>query len=235
MAVTEHSVTFAGSATPCPGTGLFSFSRPPGYAHTPGQYLSLTLDTREGTQTKDFSHCDAPTDPQIQILTRMTGSAFKDALAALVPGQFGKIGGPFGRLVVPDGVDKVAFLVGGVGITPMRSILRDAVQRSTGITALVFDGNLDDTCIPMREEFDAWEAGHPSIRFVHVLERPSPEWAGERGFIGPDTVRRHCDPRDGWHWFVSGPPAMVDAMGGVLDALGVDRSHASFESFAGYR
>ena len=75
---------------------------------------------------------------------------------------------------------------------------------------LVFDGNLDETCIPMRDEFDAWEAENPRIRFVHVLERPSAEWAGERGFITAETVLRHCDPLDGWHWFVSGPPAMVE-------------------------
>jgi ferredoxin-NADP reductase len=137
--------------------------------------------------------------------------------------------------VLPEGVSRAAFLVGGVGITPMRSIVRDAVERHTGLTALVFDGNLDETCIPMRDEFDGWERDNPGITFVHVLEHPSASWEGERGFISAATVSRHCDPHDGWHWFVSGPPAMVEAMRSVLDAVGVDRAHSSFESFAGYR
>jgi ferredoxin-NADP reductase len=229
-----HTVRFTASEAPCGSTGLFRFSRPPGYSYTPGQYLSLTLDTREGRQTKNFSHCDAPGDPETAILTRMTGSAFKDALAALRPGDSVTMDGPFGKLVLPEGVDRAAFLVGGVGITPMRSIVRDAVLRATGLTALVFDGNLDETCIPLREEFDGWERQNPSIRFVHVLERPSAAWTGERGFIGADTVMRHCDPHEGWHWFVSGPPAMVDAMTRVIDALGVKPPHVSFETFAGY-
>ena len=235
MGADPYMVTFMGSAGPCSSTGLFRFSRPPGYTYEPGQYLSLTLETGEGAQTKDFSHCDSPQDPETQILTRMTGSAFKDTLAALRPGAPVKTGGPFGKLVLPEGVERAAFLVGGVGITPMRSIVRDSVQRATGLEALVFDGNLDETCIPLREEFDGWEREHPAIRFVHVLERPSPAWTGERGFISPDTVRRHCDPLDGWHWFVSGPPAMVEAMSRVIDDLGVDAAHYSFESFAGYR
>jgi len=231
----EYVVELTGSSSPCSSTSTFLFSRPPGYAFKPGQYLSLTLETREGPQTKQFSHCDAPGDAEALVLTRMTGSAFKDALAALRPGDPVQMSGPFGRLTIPDGVDRAAFLVGGVGITPMRSIVCDSVQRATGLTALVFDGNLDESCIPFREEFDGWEREHPGISFVHVLERPGEQWAGERGYIGADTVLRHCDPTDGRHWFVSGPPAMVDAMSRVLLAVGVDAAHTHIESFAGYR
>lgn len=231
----SRTVTLESSTSPCEGTRMFRFSRPEGYSFAAGQSLALTLPTREGEQTKSFSHCDAPGDDRTEVLTRMTGSAFKDALAALRPGDAVSMRGPSGRLTVPAGVDRAAFLVGGVGITPMRSIVRDSILRGTGLRALVFDANIDDTCIPLREEFDSWEREHPSVRFVHVLERPSAAWTGERGFITSETVQRHCDPLDGWHWFVSGPPAMVDAMHRVLDALGVDAAHASFESFAGYR
>jgi ferredoxin-NADP reductase len=235
MGTGTHSVAFTGSARPCASTGLFRFSRPPGYSFTPGQYLSLTLETREGTQTKQFSHCDAPGDPETEVLTRLTGSAFKDALAALRPGDTVATAGPFGRLTLPEGVARAAFLVGGVGITPMRSIVRDSVLRGTGLAALVFDGNVDESCVPFLAEFDGWEGENPAIRFVHVLEHPSAGWAGERGFIGAETVLRHCDPLEGWHWFVSGPPSMADAMQRVLDVLGVDPSRISLESFAGYR
>ena len=231
----EQMVELTGSSSPCSSTGTFRFSRPPGYTFTPGQYLTLTLDTREGPQTKPFSHCDAPGDPESLILTRMTGSAFKDALAALHPGDRVTMSGPFGKLTLPEGVDRAAFLVGGVGITPMRSIVRDSVQRATGLTALVFDGNLDESCIPLREEFDRWQREQPGIGFVHVLERPGEQWAGERGYVSPEIVLRHCDPADGWHWFVSGPPAMVDAMARVLVAVGVDAVRTHVESFAGYR
>lgn len=234
MSASDYEVTFTGSSAPCPQTGSFLFSRPPGYRFIPGQHLLLTLRTRDGEETKPFSHCDAPGDPEIQIMTRLTGSAFKDALAVLVPGDVVRIRGPFGKLVLPHGATKAAFLVGGVGITPMLSIVRDAVQRSADLKVLVFDGNLDESCIPMRDEFDAWENAHPSVRFVHVLERPSDDWHGERGFITADIVQRHCRPLDDWHWFIAGPPAMADAMRGVLSQLGVPAEHISFESFAGY-
>jgi len=235
MSAVEYHVEFTGSSAHCTSTGSFFFSRPPGYRFVPGQYLSLSLQTRDSEVTKQFSHCDAPGDPQAQVLTRLTGSAFKDALMALSPGDVVTMRGPFGQLVLPEGATKAAFLVGGVGITPMHSIVRDSVQRSTGLTALVFDANLDETCIPLRDEYEEWEREHPTLRFVHVLEQPSEGWEGERGFITADIVRRHCDPLDGWHWFVAGPPAMVEAMRGVLTQLGVPAESSSFESFAGYR
>lgn len=233
MSSMEYTATFAGSSALCASTSSFFFSRPAGYAFTPGQYLSLTLTTRDGEQTKEFSHCDTPGDPRIHLLTRMTGSAFKDALATLVPGDAVQVRGPFGGLVL-GGVDRAAFLVGGVGITPMRSIVGDAVQRATGLTALVFDANPDEACIPFREEFGAWERENPAVRFVHALERPPVGWKGERGFITADIVRRHCDPLDGWHWFVAGPPAMAEAMRSVLADLDVPADRSTFELFSGY-
>lgn len=220
---------------PCaPHTGTFRFGKPDGYAFTPGQYFSLTLATREGEQTKHFSHCDAPRDPYIELTTRLTGSAFKDALLSLEPHRHVRITGPRGRLTVPVSVTRVGFLVGGVGITPARSIIRDAVQRETGLDVLAFYGNLDQSCIPFKAEFDGYEAADPSIRFVHVLQEPLPGWEGEVGFITADLVRRHCDPLDGRYWISAGPPAMSEAMRRIAAELALPADRFALELFTGY-
>jgi ferredoxin-NADP reductase len=220
---------------PCaPATGTFRFGKPAGYTFKAGQYFSLTLQTREGEQTKHFSHGDAPGDPHIELTTRLTGSAFKDALLALRMHDAVRITGPRGRLTVPDGVTRVGFLVGGVGITPARSIIRDAVGRGTGLDVLCFYGNLDQSCIPFKQEFDAHEAAHSEIRFIHVLERPLAGWEGERGFITADVVRRHCDPLDGRYWISAGPPAMAEAMVRVLTQIGMPKERFAMELFSGY-
>lgn len=222
-------------AVPCaPSTASFRFAKPEGYAFRPGQYLSLTLMTREGEQTKHFTHSDAPGDEHIEITTRLTGSAFKDALLGLRRGDQATFTGPRGRLVVPEGVAKVGFLVGGVGVTPAHSIIRDAVARGSGLDVLAFYGNLDQTGIPFEDEFAAYAAGHPEIRFVHVLERPLPGWEGERGFITADVVRRHWDEPDARYWISAGPPAMAEAMKRVFADLGLPRERWALELFSGY-
>jgi len=227
-------VTLIHSRTVCGDVVVLHFARPAGYSFIPGQAMSLELETPSGKQSHFFSHCDAPGDETSMVLTRNTGSEYKTALVALKPGDEVSVTGPYGHLIVREGVKRAAFLVGGVGITPAASIVRDAVQRSSGLECLVIYGNASEACIPLREEFASYEAADPGVRCVHVLGEPGPDWKGERGRIDADLIRRHCDPLDGWHFFLSGAPGMVTAMRAALDGMGVPSTDVSWEEFAGY-
>jgi ferredoxin-NADP reductase len=206
------------------------FERPSGYVFRPGQWFTLSLDTAQGTQTKTFSHCTAPADPHIEMTTRMSDSAFKQALGALEQGATVRIAGPGGRLELPEDARRVAFLVGGVGITPVRSILRDAMHaRREFADALLLYGNRDESCAPFLGEFEAM--ADIGVRVVVCYERPSVGWQGESGFITADTVRRHMDPTDGRLFVVTGPPPMVSAMESVLGNLAVPPGRWLVERF----
>lgn len=206
--------------------------RPEGYEFAPGQWLRLTLETAEGTQTKTFSHASAPQDEEIALATRLSGSAFKLALEKLRPLDRVTIAGPGGRLRLPDGASRVAFLTGGVGVTPVRSLLRDAVARRVAFEdALVLYGNRDAECAPYLDELD--ELTRWGIRVVPVYQDAPTGWSGETGFITADTVRRHVDVSDGRAFVVTGPPPMVGAMDAVLDELGVEVGRRLVERFSG--
>lgn len=208
------------------------FERPAGYDFVPGQYAMLTLETTEGTKGKPFSLAAAPADPYLEVTTRLSGSAFKRALRQLEPGDAVQVSAAAGRLVLPQDIERVAFLVGGVGITPARSILRDAVHRSSGLSALLIYGNRDESCIAYREELEQMQPH--GIRVAHVLEAPGDDWPGPRGFITADTIRSLTDPDGPELYVVAGPPAMVDAMGRCLDTLGISASRIRAEKFSGY-
>jgi ferredoxin-NADP reductase len=232
--VAEYELTYLGTATCGEGVASFRFSRPDDYTFTPGQFFSLSLETRDGVETKHFSHADAPEDPAIELTTRLSGSAFKDALLELIPGASVRIAGPKGRLGVPDGVTAVGFLVGGIGITPAHSIIRDAVVRATGLDIALFYGNRDETCVPYGDEFRGYAASVPGFLYVETLDHPGPEWDGESGFITADLVLARLVDPPARHWIVAGPPPMVAAMRKVTEELGLPTSSVSFEVFAGY-
>ena len=218
-------------AVPC-GDDLLTcrFSRPENYTFRAGQWFRLTLVTPQGEITKTFSHCSSPHDPDLEMTTRLSGSPFKDALKVLVPGDRVRITGPGGQLNIPGDIDRFCFLAGGVGITPVRSLLRDA--RHTGrafADALLLYANRDESCVPFAEEFLLM--GGMGVRMVLCFEHASESWAGERGFVTAGTVRRHIDLLDGRAFVVAGPPVMVTAMEGVLDELGISEGLRIVERF----
>jgi ferredoxin-NADP reductase len=212
----------------------FRFDKPEGYTFEPGQYFSLTIPTPDGEQSHIFSHASAPADPFIEMATRMTGSVYKDALGQLVRGDTVQIAGPNGRFGVPEGAERLCFLCGGVGVSPARSIVRHVEQRRLGYRMRLFYGVHDQGCIPYAGEFAEYERRDRRFRLVQILEEPLPGWAGERGFITADLVRRNMESLEGWHFFVTGPPAMIQAMSAVLDELGIPAGSISTEGFTGY-
>jgi ferredoxin-NADP reductase len=204
--------------------------RPKGYEFVAGQWFRLTIPTAEGPQVRTFTHAAAPKDDWIELTTRGSASAFKVSLAALEQGSTVQVSGAGGRLRLPTPHDRIAFLAGGVGITPVRSLLRDAVERGEEFAdaALIY-GNRDATCEPYIDEFLAMaDAG---VRTIRVLENPPLDWAGESGFITGELVRRWLDPKDGRCFFVTGPPVMVAAMRRVLDEIGVAGDRVLVEAF----
>ena len=206
------------------------FTRPEGYAFHAGQWFRLFLETSEGELAETFSHCSAPADEWLELTTRLSGSTFKLALADLEPEAVVEVSSSGGRLALPANAQRACFLAGGVGITPVHSILRDA--RQTGRVfddALLLYANRDDTCAPFADEFLAME--HIGVRTVLCFENASEAWEGERGFITARTVLRHVDPLDGRPFLVAGPPVMVEAMERVLDELAVPKSSRIVEHF----
>ncbi len=230
----EYELTYLGT-TPCgEGVASFRFSKPEGYAFSPGQFFSLSFETRDGVETKHFSHADAPGDPYVELTTRLSGSAFKDGLLSLEPATPVWIAGPKGHLGVPEGAKSVGFLAGGVGITPAHSIIRDAALRGSGLEIALMYGNRDESCIPYGDEFRGYVASLPGFVYVETLDHPTADWDGESGFISADLVGRHLGNSGDRHWIVAGPPLMVDAMRRVVGDLNLPDGAVSYEVFAGY-
>jgi len=204
--------------------------RPDGYGFRSGQWFRLYLDTPQGEEVRTFSHASTGQDHWIELTTRLSSSGFKQALAITEVGRVLRVSGPGGRLALPSDAQKLAFLVGGVGITPVRSLLRDAQQAGRKFTeAVVLYGNRDASCEPYLDELLAMR--DIGVEVVRVLEHPPQGWTGERGFITAQIVRGHVDAPDGRPFVVAGPPVMVETMALVLDEIGVDTSQRIVEAF----
>lgn len=104
-------------------------------------------------------------------------------------------------------------MTGGIGITPMRSMLRyiKAKKLDYNIVLLYANGNVAE--IIFRDELDELAASHSSLRVEHVLSGPdiTPDWKGKTGPISKDSVIDVVpDYRERW-FYISGTPRTVMA------------------------
>jgi ferredoxin-NADP reductase len=225
-----HETMFTSLERACADVVVARVERPPGYEFRPGQWFRATIETDEGPQTRTFSHASAPGDEELEFATRLSPSAFKRALAQASPGDRVTVAGPGGRTFLPEGSRNVVFLTGGVGITPVRGIVRAAAREGDGYDdALIVYGNRDMTCAPYAEELASYRSS--GVRLVSVFEDAPEGGDYELGRITAELLVRIGAQADGRPFFISGPPLMITAMAGVLDAFGVPEEDRVVEAF----
>ena len=203
-----------------------------------GQYLRYTLphadpDTRG--ISRSFSIASSPDEPLLRLTTRLSTppSTFKAALARLQPGAIVDASGPFGNFVYSESDVPVVFIAGGIGITPMRSILGDLASRKVRIrSTLLYSSATQD--IPFRTWLDALTADWPELQVIYTVTRPVAEWGGLTGRIDAAFVRQHVSDLPRSLFLVSGPTPLVDSMRATLADIGVDPGRVKYEAFPGY-
>ena len=147
--------------------------------------------------------------------------------------------GPSGDFTLPDGLEQVAFIAGGIGITCVRSILlwlADGKAGSAGAPrsiVLIFANRSEDS-IPFRDELKQLETRLPALRVVHVISEPGGDWQGYRGHIDRALLARELPQPPSWTYYVSGPPTFSQSMQEPLTASGVESGSIKVESFEGY-
>lgn len=236
-----RTLTLLGSEAIADGTTTFHFVRPAGFAFRPGQYMNLSLvaprEADPSGNLRSFSIASAPHEAELTFATRMRGSPFKRELAALPAGAQVMAEGPFGELVLDDDARDAVLLAGGIGITPFRSMLRDAAHRGSVRNITLVYGNRTPQSSAFLDELSALSDALPRLRMVNCVSEPErcvPAWQGETGFVTEKLLARYvANPRTAI-WYVVGPPAMTAAMRDTLLNLDVDDEAVRVEEFAGY-
>ncbi len=191
----------------------------------PGQFfLWRFLDRRRIWSAHPFSLSAAPDGRSLRITVKALGD-HSASLAGIRPGTRVLAEGPFG--VFTESArrrrDKVLLVAGGIGITPIRSL----VERMRGDIVLVYRALRDEDLV-LRPELDAL-AERDGITVHYVVGDHTGE--GQR-LLSPEHLRELVPDAPERDVFLCGPPAMTDALRRRLRAAGVPRRHIHLERFA---
>lgn len=200
--------------------------RPAGFRYHPGQYAMLRLETEEGPDMRPLSITSAPHDDSLEFATRSGPSAFKRALLALRPGAAVKVSRPMGSFHFERSRPAI-MVTGGIGITPLRSMLRDAAATGHDRPIRLLYGNRGVDEIAYRHELEQLAASDALLQITWALSGPAgfTPAAGEvhMGRIDESLLRRHLEELPDAIVYLTGPAAMVTDIRAVLRQLRLPR------------
>lgn len=230
----EYTLEVTGTIKRTPMSTSVRMVKPGGFTYQPGQWAQFTLDVEGGQEAKPLSLSSSPTEPYLEFTKRISGSAFSQAISNLQPGDQVNLKGPAGNLIYTGGLDLVTFIAGGIGITPVRSILKYLADNRVEGKKVFLYGNLSVEETAYLEEIDSWEAMDPELALIHVLEKPPEGWTGPTGFINSRIIEESVPDLAAQTFYVSGPPPMVNAINGALDQLSIALEKRITEKLEGY-
>ncbi len=222
-----------------PGVKSFRFKTTKELSFRPGQFFFVGIMIGRQERTKHFSFSNSPTEEGfIEFTKRLTGSEFSNALDKLKPGDKARIKAPYGNFTFEGEHERIAFLSGGIGITPIRSISKFVVDKRLSTDMVLFYGNNTKKDIIFKDDFDAMSADKKEFKVVYTLTSDSIDensWHGRRGYIGADMIREEMPDYKDRVFFLCGPPSMVEILQNTLkNELAVTKDNIVVENFTGY-
>jgi ferredoxin-NADP reductase len=192
----------------------------------------------ENDNSRTFSIASSPHDKRpVMIAMRMRRTAFKTALKSAALGTKFIVSRPRGSFTLHRDITRPAvFLAGGIGITPIRSILQWATQERLPHKVYLFYSNREAEDAAFLEEFESMTAQNPNFALIlTVTGHKTLAWPYEKGHINRQMLTRYLLGLNGPIYYIAGPSGMVTATTDLLYASGVSDDDVKTEEFGDYK
>jgi ferredoxin-NADP reductase len=215
----------------------------------PGQYMEWTLghkQTDSRGNRRYFTLASSPTEKDVLLGVKFYensspvkgshgASSFKTGLSKMNIGDEITAGQLAGDFILPDDKNqKLAFIAGGIGITPFRSMLKYLVDTNQHRSIVVFYSNRDAQEIAYMDVFKqaAERAGVKTV-FTLTNKNVGADWQGYRGHISEQMVAKEIPDFKERLFYISGSGTMVDACKKLLVNMGVSGRKIKTDFFPG--
>lgn len=203
----------------------------------PGQFLQVEIEP-PGTKParRSYTIASSPTQRayvELTVKREEQGIVSRHLHDHVAVGELLRITGPFGAFTFTGtDADSIVLIAGGVGITPMMSVLRYLTDTAWAGEIFFLYGARSTEEFVFRDELERLERHFPNLHVMAAMQRaPGTVWLGPEGPITrqmlrdavPDIARRRIH--------MCGPPAMMAAMRTELAALGVPEAQLHTEAF----
>lgn len=204
----------------------------------PGQFLQVEVEPTPGVSAKrSYTIASAPTRTghvELTVKREAQGAVSAFLHDHVAVGARLKVAGPYGTFTFSGtDADSIVLIAGGVGVTPMMSVLRY-------LTDLVWPGEIffnysarSTEEMLFRAELEQLERRHANLSVLCTAETRTPgtSWLGPEGRLTRELLQEAVPDLGRRRVHLCGPPAMMSAMKGVLQDLGVPPEQLRTEAF----
>jgi len=227
-----------------PDVKTFRFVMPDGsplpFAHIAGQYLTVKLVIGGTRVSRSYTIASSPTRSgscEISVKRVPDGYASHHLHDTVKEGDLIDIGAPAGAFhfsgqFAGHEADRVVLVAGGVGITPMMSVVRSLTDRCwTGDIYLLFSvRKLHD--IVFEHELEQLQKRFANLHVCIALSGDlEAEWTGARGHITRELIEGFVPHLTRGPVLLCGPAPMMTAMRQLFVAIGVPDAEVLEEAF----
>jgi ferredoxin-NADP reductase len=206
------------------------------FTYLPGQFLTLTVEPEGSPVKRSYTIASSPTVQdylEITVKRETQGLVSRYLHDTLKEGDPLKVKGPGGRLTFTgEGAEGIVLIGGGVGITPMMSVIRYLTDRGwPGAIYFLYSCKTTKDFV-FREELEYLQRRHPNLNVMATMTREKGTvWMGLKGRLTRDLIGSAVEEITKPPIHICGPPPMMDAMKAMLDELGVPKEHVRTEAF----
>lgn len=229
---------FTGSIKRTPTIKSFRFQGKEKIVFLPGQFLQVMFDrgnpgNRELNKYLSFS--SSPTKDYFEVTKRISQSSFSKKLMNLKKGDEVFFKAPLGNVVFKEEYKKIGFLAGGIGITPVISIIEYITDEKLDTDVVLFYSNRNEEEIAFRQELDYWSERNTNIKICYSITHGGSQTKEYvQGRISKDLVCEGIKDISERIFFLYGPSKMVEAMEQICIEAGCQKDQIKTENFIGY-
>jgi glycine betaine catabolism B len=211
----------------------FRILRPDGFTFLAGQFLNVRVKVDGKPLVRCYSISSAPESAGcLEISVKRQGVVSNLLHASIRPGSVLTIKGAGGRFVYPDEDDRpLVLLGGGVGVTPLISMLRHAVAADPARPVTLLLSARTEADIPFKDELATIRIRHPQVRLGLRTSRRAGGPGTTTGRIDEEYLRSHVPDPANSVFMICGPLQMIEGMKTLLQRVGARAEDVRSEAF----
>ena len=214
----ETEETFVLQLEPADGDPMFAFKA--------GQFVSLYIYNDDGSVwgKSFYSIATSPSESaeRFQLAIKARGD-FTHRASQLKVGDSVGIQGPYGAFILSDETAPLVLFAGGIGITPLRSMLREALVTQKDREIFLFYSDKSRQTMAFLKEFQDIEVKHEKFHPIFILTNEKPlDWKGETSRLNAEMVRSRIKNMADATYCMCGPKGFMECVREILVSCSVD-------------